>query len=191
MNKSIICAALVYLFSTKITFAVGDTANVLSGLLHPILGFDHLIAMVAVGLLSIQIGGKHILGLPVCFVFILFIGALIGLLAIPIPQVEGVISLSVIVLGIAIASQSRIGIWIAYPIVAIFAFFHGHAHGGEIPSLGNPTSYITGFLIASAILHFLGIGIGTISRTKKIRSMIGAAFAGIGLHMILLIYGLI
>ena len=61
MNKNIICAALVYLFSTKVTFAVGDTANVLSGLLHPILGFDHLIAMVAVGLLSIQIGGKHIL----------------------------------------------------------------------------------------------------------------------------------
>ena len=191
MNKNIICAALVYLFSTKITFAVGDTANVLSGLLHPILGFDHLIAMVAVGLLSIQIGGKHILGLPVCFVFILFIGALIGLLAIPIPQVEGVISLSVIVLGIAIATQSRIGIWIAYPIVAMFAFFHGHAHGGEIPSLGNPTSYITGFLIASAILHFFGIGIGTIARTKRIRSMIGSAFAGVGLHMILLIYGLI
>jgi urease accessory protein len=147
--------------------------------------------MVAVGLLSIQIGGKHILGLPLCFVLILFIGALIGLLAIPIPQVEGVISLSVIVLGIAIASQSRIGIWIAYPIVAIFAFFHGHAHGGEIPTLGNSTSYITGFLIASAILHFLGIGIGTIARTKRIRSMIGSAFAGIGLHMILLIYGLI
>ena len=93
MNKNMIFAALVYLFSAKLAFAVGDTANVLSGLLHPILGFDHLIAMVAVGLLSIQIGGKHILGLPLCFVLILFIGALIGLLAIPIPQVEGIISL--------------------------------------------------------------------------------------------------
>ena len=113
MNKYIFSTALLYLLSTNLAFAVGGTASVLTGLLHPILGFDHLIAMIAVGLLSIQIGGKHILGLPACFVLILFIGALIGLLAIPIPQVEGVISLSVIVLGIAIASQSRIGIWIA------------------------------------------------------------------------------
>ena len=89
------------------------------------------------------------------------------------------------------ASRTRVGMWIASPMVARFAVIQGHAHGGEIPALGNTTSYITGFSIASAILHFLSIGINTISRTKKIRSMIGAAFAGIGLHMILLTYGLI
>ena len=64
MNKYIFSTALLYLLSTNLAFAVGGTASVLTGLLHPILGFDHLIAMIAVGLLSIQIGGKHILGLP-------------------------------------------------------------------------------------------------------------------------------
>ncbi|MDA9370203.1 HupE/UreJ family protein [Amylibacter sp.] len=145
MNKYIFSTALLYLLSTNLAFAVGGTASVLTGLLHPILGFDHLIAMIAVGLLSIQIGGKHILGLPACFVLVLFIGALIGLLAIPIPQVEGVISLSVVVLGIAIASQSKIGVWIAYPIVTIFAFFHGHAKSGNTEELKS-SAQILGLL---------------------------------------------
>jgi len=170
---------------------VATSSGLLSGLLHPVLGFDHLLAMVAVGLLSVQLGHKHVWTLPAAFVLFLMIGGLLGLAGIPLIQVEGIISLSVLVLGASIASDKGIGKALAYPMVAIFAMFHGHAHGEEVPTLDNPTSYVIGFMVASAFLHLLGVGIGTFVQTKRARALIGAGCAGIGLHMILLTYGLV
>lgn len=191
MKKHAPLLALLPFTVSSPAFAAGDAPNVIAGLLHPILGFDHLLAMIAVGLLSIQLGGRHILRLPLCFVVMLFIGAMLGIMEIPFPQVEGVISMSVVILGLAIVTQASIGVWLAYPIVAIFALFHGHAHGAEIPTLGSPFAFITGFLVASAFLHLLGVGIGKIARTRYTRGILGAACAGVGVHMVLLTYGLI
>jgi urease accessory protein len=171
--------------------AAGSAKSIISGLLHPVLGFDHLMAMIAVGLLSVQHKGRHIFRLPACFVIVLFLGAVIGLASWPLPHVEGIISMSVLILGLAIASGGRLALVLAYPIVAVFALFHGHAHGAEIPSLGSPVAFIAGFLIASAILHLLGVSIGSIARNPDKRALLGAGCAGVGLHMVLLTYGLV
>ncbi len=171
------------------TLAADSAANVISGLLHPILGFDHLMAMIAVGLLSVQLKGRHIYRLPATFVGVLFLGALIGIYGWQLPQVEGVISLSVLILGLAITFGGRFAFMLAYPIVAVFALFHGHAHGAEIPQLGSPTGFIAGFMAASAMLHLFGVLIGSIARSQYKRAILGAGCAGIGLHMVLLTYG--
>ena len=168
----------------------GDTTGFMSGLLHPILGFDHLLAMVAVGLLSTQLGGKHIWYLPAAFVAFLMVGGLIGLQEIGLPQVEGVISASVLLLGIAIAMGGIISVYMAYPIVAFFAIFHGHAHGMEVPSINEASQYVIGFMIASAFLHLVGVAIGAYTKST-LRAHLGSAMAGVGGYLLLLIYGVV
>ena len=166
------------------------SSGFMSGLLHPVLGFDHLLAMIGVGLLSTQLGGKHIWYLPAAFVFFLMVGGLVGLMEVPLPAVEGVIAGSVLILGLAIATGGVLGTALAYPIVAIFAIFHGHANGMEVPSLGEPAGYVIGFMIASAVLHLIGVGIGELFK-GSIRRHLGSAMAGIGGYMLLLLYGLV
>jgi len=183
--------ALAAIFVATPALAVEGASGLMSGLLHPVLGFDHLLAMIGVGLLSVQIGQKHVWALPACFVLFLMVGGILGLLEIPLPQVEGVIAASVFVLGLAIATSGAIGAVIAYPIVAIFAIFHGHAHGMEVPTLDNPTGYVIGFMVASAFLHLVGVGTGLVVRTEKLRAHLGAAMAGIGFYMLLLTYGIV
>ena len=172
-------------------FAATDVSGIINGLLHPVLGFDHLLAMIAVGLLSVQLGRKHVFKLPSAFVFFLMVGGILGLLNIALPAVEGIIAISVLVLGFAIASQARIGALLAYPMVAIFAVFHGYAHGAEVPIMDNPTTDILGLMLASAILHLIGVGIGSVAKNTRLRGLLGAGCAGIGLHMVLLAYGLV
>lgn len=177
--------------STTPLFAAEGSSGLVSGLLHPVLGFDHLLAMVAVGLLSVQLGTKHVLALPAAFVAFLAIGGLLGLMGIGLPAVEGIIAFSVFALGLTIAIRANIGVMLAYPMVAIFAMFHGHAHGMEVPTLQSPTSFVIGFMLASAGLHLLGVGIGSVVRSERTRALLGAGCAGIGIHMLLLTYGLI
>lgn len=184
-------AALITFMAASPALAAEGGNSILVGFLHPVLGFDHLMAMIAVGLLSVQLGGKQIWYLPATFVAFLAFGGLLGLYGIPLTQVEGIISLSVFLLGIAIATQTRVGAIIAYPMVAIFAIFHGHAHGAEIPNLDFPGGYVIGFMLASAGLHLLGVGIGSIFKSSHLRALIGAGCAGIGLHMLLLTYGIV
>ncbi|HEU0221379.1 MAG TPA: HupE/UreJ family protein, partial [Paracoccaceae bacterium] len=129
-----------------------------SGFSHPILGFDHLLAMVAVGLLSVQLGGRAVWTVPAAFVAFLGLGGAIGLTGAPLPQVEGVIALSVLALGLAIALSLSLPIGIAMAAVGFFAIFHGHAHGAEIPALAEPWSFVAGFMLASALLHLTGVG---------------------------------
>ncbi len=163
----------------------------LSGLLHPILGFDHLMAMVAVGLLSVQLGGRAVWTVPAAFVIFLGIGGGLGLAGIPLPQVEGAIALSVLALGLAIALKANMPVVIAMLFVGFFAIFHGHAHGEEIPKLAEPTQYVAGFMIASAALHLFGVLLGYLSRFETVRSHIGAGVAGVGLHILLLTYNVV
>lgn len=171
--------------------ALTGVSGLTSGLLHPVLGFDHLLAMVAVGILSVQMGHKHIWSLPAVFVASLAVGGIMGLVGIGLVEVEGIIALSVVILGLSIVTGAKNDNLIVYPMVAIFAIFHGHAHGQEVPSFSDPAIYVAGFLIASAALHLLGVFIGFIFKNSRTRSLIGAGCVGIGLHMILLTYNLV
>ncbi|MEO0574504.1 MAG: HupE/UreJ family protein [Pseudomonadota bacterium] len=166
---------------------VGVAGGLISGLLHPVLGLDHLVAMVAVGLWGAILGQPSIWILPVTFPLVMAFGALLGVAGVPMPGVEFAIAGSALALGIAVLTQSRPPLWLAAIIVGFFAIFHGHAHGSEMPGASNSLAYGVGFVIATGLLHLSGIMIGLIVRWPAglvtVRCC-GAAIAAVGLYFI-------
>lgn len=139
---------------------LGVAGGFLSGFSHPIFGPDHLIAMVAVGLWGAQLGRPLIWILPITFPLVMAFGGLLGLADVGLPFVEIAIALSAIVLGVMVTFHVRPPIWAAALLVAVFAIFHGHAHGQELPEAANPLAYSIGFVLATGLLHLSGILIG-------------------------------
>lgn len=143
----------------------GDvTGGLLAGFLHPITGVDHLFAMVAVGIWGAVLGRPAIWVLPVTFPLVMAIGGVLGIAQVPLRGVELGVSASAIVLGVAIATMWRAPLALAAIIVAAFAIFHGYAHGAELPASANAVSYAFGFLVATGLLHGIGIAIGDVKR---------------------------
>jgi urease accessory protein len=134
-----------------------------SGFLHPLSGFDHMLAMVSVGLWGAFLGRPLVIALPVIFPTVMAFGAALGMANVPMPPVEIGIALSVLLLGGVIAFNVKAPIWAASLIVAIFAIFHGYAHGKELPSAADPIGYAVGFMLATGLLHMFGIGLGLIN----------------------------
>ena len=145
------------------TFGAHD-AGLVHGFLHPVGGWDHLLAMVAVGLWAAQRGGKALWALPMAFVGAMIGGGLLGLAGIGLPQVELGIVLSVVALGALIALQSRLPLLASAGVVALFAVFHGQAHGAEMPEAAQPLLYGLGFALSTALLHGAGIGAALLLR---------------------------
>ena len=161
-----------------------------SGMSHPVLGFDHLLAMVSVGILSTQIGGRAIWSVPLTFVLVMFAGGVVGIAGISLPFVEHGIAFSVIVLGGAITTGKKFPTLPAMYVVALFAVFHGHAHGTEMPSLARPVFYTLGFALGTAANHVAGVLIGIVamrSKTIGVRSLrlAGAGITATGLFFLL------
>jgi len=140
-----------------------NTNGFFSGFLHPISGLDHFLAMFSVGLWGALIGGRSVWTLPVTFPLVMVIGGILGILGVPIPGVEIGIALSIIVLGLGITLNWKASEWIVLALISIFAIFHGHAHGTELPNAVNPSDYALGFVIATGLIHILGIAVGIIS----------------------------
>lgn len=138
----------------------GVAGGLESGFLHPLLGPDHLVAMVAVGLWGAQLGRPLIWALPIAFPLMMAFGGVLGVLGIGLPAVELGIALSGVVLGLVVALAIRPMVPVAVTIVAVFAVLHGHAHGAELPEAANPLAYGIGFVVATGLLHLAGIGIG-------------------------------
>jgi urease accessory protein len=150
----------------------GVSGGLISGFLHPVLGPDHVIAMVAVGLWGAQLGRPAIWILPITFPFIMASGGMMGVAGIPLPSIEVGIALSAVVLGIMVAGSVRPPLWVAMAIVGAFAIFHGHAHGTELPNAADPLAYGIGFVIATGLLHMSGIVVGlAIARPLGIRAV--------------------
>jgi len=161
----------------------------IAGLAHPVLGVDHFLAMVSVGILSAQIGGRAIWTVPTTFVSVMAIGGLLGWLNVGLTSIELGISFSVLALGIAIAADRKLPILVAMGAVGIFAIFHGYAHGAEMPTVANPVRYALGFMTGTALLHVAGLLVGDISqhyaRGKVLLRVAGAAIAGVGTWFLL------
>jgi urease accessory protein len=138
----------------------GLTGGFLSGITHPIFGLDHVVAMVAVGLWGAFLGRPAIWLLPIVFPMVMAIGGALGVLGVPVPFVEAGIALSAIALGLAVAFAVKPHIAAAAAIVGLFAVFHGHAHGAELPEAANAVTYSAGFVIATGLLHLAGIAFG-------------------------------
>src|SRR3954453_739753 len=106
----------------------GSAAGFGAGFLHPLTGFDHLLAMVCVGIWGAELGAPAIWLLPVAFPLIMAVGGALGTIGVPLPAGELLIALSVVVLGAFVASARQVPIWVALAIVGVFAVAHGHAH---------------------------------------------------------------
>lgn len=162
----------------------------ISGLRHPVLGFDHLLAMLSVGILSAQMGGRAIWTVPSTFVGVMLIGGILGIQEIPLFSVELGIAFSVLALGIALVAEKKISPIFAIIFVGFFAIFHGHAHGTEMPYLTKPVLYALGFITGTAGIHIAGVLVGVFSnkidKGAQLLRYIGAGIAGIGLHLIIM-----
>jgi urease accessory protein len=151
-------------------YHTGAGSGAIAGFLHPLLGLEHLVAMLTVGLLSAQLGGRAIWTVPATFVSVMAVGGLLGLLGVQLPLVKAGIAVSVIVLGIALLSKATLPEWVAMAFVGLFAVFHGHAHGTGLPtvtSLIDVIAYVVGFLMSTAGLHVVGALIGYICLRSK------------------------
>lgn len=145
----------------------GVAGGFLSGFLHPLSGLDHLLAMVAVGIWGATLGRPLVWALPVAFPMLMVVGGVLGIAQIPLPYVEIGIAVSVIVLGLSIASAWRAPMVVAVGIVALFGVFHGHAHGTELPTTAAPAAYAAGFVISTGLLHLGGIAIGLVKELPR------------------------
>ena len=145
--------------------SVGNAATgFMAGFLHPPSGLDHLLAMVSVGIWGAELGPPAIWLLPIAFPLIMAVGGALGVIGVPLPAGELLIALSVVVLGVLVASASRLPIWAALAIVGVFAIAHGHAHGAELPGAADALAFTVGFVLATGLLHLAGIAIGLLAR---------------------------
>lgn len=144
-----------------------DISNFVVGLAHPVSGADHILAMVAIGLWGASAGGRALWVWPLTFVSTVLVGFAAGMVGLQVPLVEPAIAASIVVLGLLIALAVRAPVWLGAVIAGLFAFFHGHAHGTEALAAGvEPIAYASGFSLATAALHAVGIGAGfLIART--------------------------
>lgn len=173
---------------------VGDTSGLVHGMIHPVSGIDHVLAMVTVGLFAAHLGGRALWQVPASFVAMMALGGALGFYGIVLPFIETGIALSVVVLGLVVALQTSLPLTAAMGLVGAFAVFHGHAHGTEMPMDIAALGYGAGFLLATALLHVVGIGLGLalgrLSRQPARRlSQVGGA--GIALAGVALLFGAI
>lgn len=181
MFKRLSISALIFAAAAAPALAHLDPAehgSFMAGVSHPLFGADHILAMVAVGLWASQIGGRAILAVPAAFVATMGVGFLLAVAGIDLPFVEPAILASVIGLGLLVAMAVRIPVAASAAIVAVFALFHGHAHGGELGAAGALT-FGLGFLVSTALLHAAGVGLGiTLGRLGPVMTrVLGAATA--------------
>ena len=140
--------------------AIGGGSGFAHGFMHPLSGIDHQLAMILVGIFAYQIGGRALWALPLTFVGVMAIGGLLGALGFALPFVEIGIALSVIILGLAVAFGVKAPVAAAAAAIGLFALFHGHAHGTEMPLAASGLTFGLGFVLATAALHAVGIGLG-------------------------------
>ena len=167
------------------------------GLSHPVVGIDHVLAMVSVGIISSQIGGRAIWTIPSTFVFMMIVGGMLGMVAelfvfnlieIVIVLVEFGIIFSVILLGLAIAFGKKILTNLTIFFICIFGLCHGLAHGMEMPWAANPILFAIGFSSGTAILHLFGVILGGLLIKNHylllLLRFIGLAFASYGVLLL-------
>jgi len=181
--------ASAMLLYTGMAWAHGDHGDAaplgggsfMTGFLHPFTGWDHVVAMVAVGLWGAFLGRPAIWVLPIVFPLVMAFGGFLGLVGVPIPGIEVGIALSAVVLGLMVAAAARPPLWVAAVLVGGFAIFHGHAHGTELPSAADPLLYSLGFVLATGLMHAGGIAFGLLTRWPAGRWAVRAGGGLIGL----------
>lgn len=163
------CTTILIAFSLFADTAFAHTgvhtgSGFAGGLAHPMLGLDHLLAMIAIGLWAAQQGGRALWAVPATFVSVMVLGGLLAWSGWGLPHIETGIALSVLVLGLLIAFQRSWNVLAGMAIAAVFALFHGYAHGLEMPQTASPLLFASGFVLATGLLHGVGIVGGRLGR---------------------------
>ena len=160
MKRLVPIAALLMLAAGPAIAHVGhgSTASFAAGLGHPLGGLDHVTVMVLVGLWAGLKGGRALWVWPATFVGVMLIGGILGMENVPLPFVEPAILASVVALALLVALAVDLPVSVGAGILALFALFHGHAHGTEVAGTLNGVEYMAGFALATAALHLAGIG---------------------------------
>jgi urease accessory protein len=167
----------------------GEAHGFASGFNHPLHGSDHILAMIAVGLWAAQLGGRSRWLVPAAFVTLMAVAGALGMAGFRLPMVETGILISILALGLLIALAVRLPVVAAMTVAGVFAIFHGHAHGVEIPSTASAPAYGLGFVVATAALHALGIGLGLLAQKRVTAPIlryagVAIALAGVGLWLV-------
>lgn len=175
--RTIAAISIIALFSDAALAhtGAGSGGGFFNGFLHPVLGPDHVIAMVAVGLWGVFLGAPAIWMLPIVFPLVMAFGGALGMIGVPLPAVETGIALSAVVLGLCVAMALKPPLYAAAVIVGVFAIFHGYAHGAEMPEASDPVAYAIGFVVATGLLHLFGILFGSLGRWPAGRILVRSA----------------
>jgi len=153
-------------------------ADLAAGLVHPFTGFDHLLAMVAVGLWAFQLGGRARWALPAAFVAAMAVGAVSGIAGFVPPGVEWAILASVFIFGLLIAGAARLPLVAGVALVSLAGAFHGFAHGAELPAQSGALQFLGGMIVGTAFLHAVGLAAGLLARRH---SLAAVRWAGAGI----------
>jgi|TARA_Y100000780_G_C13619249_1_gene391868 urease accessory protein len=161
-------------------------SSLLTGFVHPLLGLDHLLAMLAVGFWAAQQRGKNTRTIPLVFISALLIGFLLGLNAVTLVAIETGISLSVLILGLLIVSAARLPMTLSLPLIGSFALYHGIAHGAEV-GVAHAALFATGFIGSTALLHLAGVQSAFLVQryTPLIGKVAGAGIALMGAMLLM------
>lgn len=161
----------------------GDASGIIHGFMHPVSGLDHVLAMIAVGVLAFIIGGRTRLALPLSFMAAMLAGGALGMSGFALPMVEAGIGASIIVIAGLAVLGAPLPVWLTCGLVAFFGLFHGFAHGAEMPVDASGFAYGAGFVTASALLHLTGLAFGqTFGAKSRLSAQIGSgalALAGV------------
>lgn len=180
LKKTAVVAAAVVAASPAFAHTgAGHADGFMAGLAHPVLGADHLLAMLSVGVWSGLAGRRHALAAPLAFVVFMLAGAALSLSGIALPAVEGMVAASVLALGLMVVAGGRLPIMAGAAMAGLFALFHGHAHAGE--ATGHIGLYIAGFSLSTLVIHVAGMGLGKgLARSLAARLAVGGAVSVAG-----------
>ena len=180
LSKSLLALGLLVFLPNLASAHIlpGTSHGFTDGLLHPLTGWDHLLAMIAVGLWAAQHRGRAVWLIPASFVGVMLLGGILGVAGVYVPGAELAIAISVLALGALVATTTRFTPSLSMAVVGLFALFHGYAHGHEMPASAKALPFIIGFVLATALLHGLGIAAGLgLQRQPRVLRWAGAAIA--------------
>lgn len=182
MKKHLATAAIALTPSLAFAHPGHEAAGLFSGLSHPLLGLDHLLAMLAIGIWAALQQDKIRLAIPLTFVGVMLAGFVLGVAGFVLPMVESGVALSVLLLGLIITLTARLPASASLVLTAVFALFHGYAHGAE--ASGSLALFAVGFSLTSLLLHLSGAGLAI--RLRQLPAVVrsaGIAIAASGLWM--------
>ena len=167
----------------------GHTHGFAAGLAHPLIGLDHMLAMVAVGLWAAQLGGRARWAVPGAFVAVMMLGSALGAAGLSVPLVEPAILCSVVILGLLISMAARLPLAASVALVGCFAAVHGLAHGAELPANASGFNYAAGFALATTSLHAVGFALAGGLQRMTATGWLRAAGAGVAVCGLMLAVG--